>query len=215
MFIPGISAIVRAISALLMGSLALAQQPQIDMAAAARWGNAKVVRYHIEGVFQGWTAISHQRDDAQGDVADRVTIDVDWNLNLYQPVGPPKFANYKSSTKGVRSLDKDCPPPVPRGEYEHFDATSVIPDTGQDGLKLTGTRTFPAMNEALQCPASKALSPSPSKQQSASEYLALPAPMMLALRGSPMPNMTVSADGKSFLLKLKNWTWTYTPSLLQ
>ena len=64
------SRIMPAASAVLLATLAHAQQPKIDMAALERWGDVKVVRYHIEGVYSGWTNIANPKGEAQGDITE-------------------------------------------------------------------------------------------------------------------------------------------------
>lgn len=193
---------------------ALAQQPQIDMAAIQKWNNVKNVRYHIEGVFQDWVPVNKQNPSSQVNVTDRFVIDVDWNLRQNAPIGQPKFINSKSTSAGVRTTDKDCPAPLLTGEYEHFEITAVSAGDGQPRLALTGTRNFPAGNIALQCPASKSLSPAPAKQEQVTDYVALPLPMMLAIGAVSMPGAAISPDKKSIILKGKGWTYTYTPTPL-
>jgi hypothetical protein len=43
----------------------------------------------------------------------------------------------------------------------------------------------------------------------------LPSPVMLALPANADPKFGITPDRKSFVLKTANWTWTYTPTLVQ
>lgn len=194
---------------------ALAQQG-VDMAAVQRWSNAKVVRYHVEGVHQGWESIAPgQNASNQGDVADRLTIDFEWDLRQNKLVGTPTFVNTKATVGALRNSAKECPAPKLRGEYEHLTVTGVTAASGQPRVELNGTRVYPDVDVADQWPASRALHPFPGKTDTALEYLPVPNPMLLAVRGANQPNLAVGPDGKTFIAKVNNWTWTYTPSLVQ
>jgi hypothetical protein len=193
-----------------VGSAAAA--PQVDMAEVMKWSNAKVVRYHVEGVYEAWTPIADEA--SQSNVTDGLVMDVIWEMRARKAQGMPQIQNKASTSKGLRNIHPPCPAPVMKGQYEHFEAKEVGFD-GQDRMALKGIRSFPPIDAGLDCPASNALKASPAKQTEVTEYIALPNPMMLSVGSFNTPNMTVTPDKKSFILKTGNWTWTYTPSLVQ
>lgn len=191
---------------------ALAAQ-QIDMAAVQRWSNVKTVRYHVAGSFQGWTPVSSQQS-AEGNVTDAATLDFDWNVRQRMMIGEPKFQNAKSAVTALRDRG-ECTTPVLKGEYEHLEITDVKADD-MGRVVLTGTRVYPAALAASECPASKALIPAAPKQQTVTEYLAVPDPRIMATAGMGpgTPNVTFTPDKKSFILKIGGWSWTVTPTPL-
>ncbi len=81
--------------------------PDTQMAAirqnenARRWTDAKVIHYHIVGVYQGKPNITSDPGKGSGfaDVADRVAIDLDWKLSESKLVGTPRIQNSKSMVK--------------------------------------------------------------------------------------------------------------------
>lgn len=208
---------------LAMATVAAGAQ-QFDMAAAQRWSQAKVAHYKIVGTYDGWTEVSDwadRQDRESGEVhaVDTVTLEFDWDIRAKKPVGAVKIQNGKTSTKGTRNTaDKRIAPKL-QGEYEHLDVTSVA--INSDGAAtLTGTRTYPAAELALDYPGSMAMKPVKAETVKVTELLAVPDPTMMGLAGA-MPAMTTStgtqmsfsADKKSFVMQLNGWTWTYTPTV--
>lgn len=195
-------------------SLAALNAQQIDMQAMARWSNAKVVRYHISGVYQARTVIAHKEAGGQGDVTDKVTVDLDWNLRENKIVGRPTFQNAKSEVKNLRNVETSCPPPTPKGEYEHISVTAVQSSEGQR-VELKGATSFPLMDVTANCQGSWVKRTVAATQEPSNVFLPIPAPMMLVLPAGSSGNVRVSPDKKSFVLNAGDWTWTYTPSVVQ
>lgn len=186
----------------------------MDMAAIQRWSRATVAHYHVEGVFQSWTDVAAGNGN-QGQVNDKLTLDFDWDLQENKVVGTPAFVNAKASVGVLRGSLASCPAPVLKGEYEHFTATGTVAGAGEPRLAVNGTRTFPAATVAEQCPSSLTLSPVAGKTETVVEYLPVPNPMLLAVRGANQSNISVAPDGRSFIAKLGGWTWTYTPTFVR
>jgi len=197
-------------AAALMASAA----PQIDMATVQKWARAEVASYHFEGVYSGWTGVSHQWAAAEGDVKDSLNVDFVWNLNQRKVVGDVKFGNGASTVGAVRSSAKDCPPPSRPGSFELFTAKSAAQDFDAR-IVLKGERAFGEISVPLECPASLKLMSSPAKQVETTLYLAIPDPRMLGLGETGNPNVSVSKDHKTFTLTGDGWTWTYTPTLVK
>jgi len=183
---------------------AAAVNPQIDMAAVQKWSAARTARYHVEGVFQAWTQLSQKWSVAQGDATDTLTVDFDWSIRERKLVGDVKFDEGNSSVKGVRSATKDCPAPELAGTYEHIAVKSVVQDA-PGRLAAKGIRAYAAVKAPLECPAS---------QEEVTEYIPVPDPMMLAVGATGDPNVTISPDHRSFIVRSGGWTWTLTPTSL-
>lgn len=194
----------------LMSASAYAQQ--IDMAQVLKWDHTKVVRYHIEGVFQQWASVSHADTASQGNVTDRVTIDLDWDLKKNQFVGTPTFANAKTSVDGLRNLYPPCKPPVLKGDFDVLEMSGLVADG--ERIVVKGRKSYPPADVALDCPGGLSLRASPGKQEEVTEYLAIPEPALLAI-GQSTQNIIISADRKTFSIKANGWIWTYTPTRLQ
>jgi hypothetical protein len=192
-----------------------AQAGGIDMAAIQKWNAAKVVRYQITGVFKGTTpiAMGSQGPMAPATVTDRVTVDVQLEVRSLAVVGTPKFTNAASSMTGLTSGPAKCPPPVPAGTFEFLEVASIVPQQG--AVELKGTRTFPSVAVSTEWPATCATKNVAGGSEPVSVTLPVPSPVMLALPMNPDPKFTVSADRKTFMVKTGDWTWTYTPTIVQ
>jgi hypothetical protein len=189
---------------------------QFDMAAIQKWNAAKVVHYKISGVYRGTVPIARGQDAqyAEAVVNDAFTVDVDLEMRHLETVGTPKFANAKTTLTGVASPGiVKCPPPTPQGEFEYFEVTKVV--TKQSALELQGTRTFPSIGLSNQWPSSCAQQNVAGGTDPVSVTIAVPSPVMLALPGGADPKFSIAPDRKSFVFKAGDWTWTYTPSVVQ
>jgi hypothetical protein len=186
--------------------------PQIDMATVQKWARAEVASFHVDAVFDGWTGVSHQWGAAEGEVSDSLKVDFVWNLNLRKVVGDVKFSNGGSTVKGVRSSLKECPTPGMPSGYEHFIVNSAAQDFDAR-IVLKGERAYGAVQVPLDCPSSMQMKSSPAKTVAATEYLAIPDPRMLGVGETGNPNVVVSKDRKTFVVKANGWTYAYTPIL--
>jgi hypothetical protein len=188
-----------------------ASAAQFDMAAIARWKDAKVVHYRIVGTFQGTTPIAPDVPYGTVDATDRVTVELDWDVRASKAVGEPKVTNVATQVAKAASALATCPPPAITGSYEHFDAAATAPHPA--GVELKGTRSFPAarLSSDTTCEA-KAV---PARSDAVSEIVTVVSPMMLVMPAGANPNLSVAADRKSFTITNKGWSWTYTPSVVQ
>ena len=193
-----------------------AQTGGIDMAAIQKWNAAKVVRYQITGVFRGTTPIAKGQFAAPlapATVTDKVTVELQLEVKSLNVVGKPTFTNARSEMTGLTSGPAKCAPPVPAGPYEHLEITAIVPHSG--AVDLNGTRTFPAVAVSTEWPASCAAKSQPGGSEPVTVTLPVPSPVMLALPMNPDPKFTVSADRKTFVVKTGDWTWIYTPTIVQ
>ncbi len=184
-----------------------AQQP--DTATMMRWASADVIRYHIVGVYQGQPYIASD-GSGKADVTDRVVIDLKWKLSEAKLVGTPTFENTKSVLTNPKDKEPSCLPPVLRGEYEHYEILGIKEGPG-GALELQVQTTYPVVEIAQSCTASRKAVPASRKARS--EDLVLPSPVMM---GMPLPDsddLRVSKDKKSMIVKKGGWTWTFTPSI--
>ena len=202
---PGVLAM--AAIAALAATPARAQQP--DTEVMMRWAGADVIGYHIVGVYAGKPYIA---SDGSGlaDVTDRVVIDLKWKLSEMKLVGTPTFQNTKSVLTNPKDKEPSCLPPVLKGEYEHYEVRSIKEGPG-GALELQVETTYPVVEIAQSCTASRKAVPASRKTRP--EELVLPSPVMM---GMPLPDsddLRVSKDKKSMIVKKAGWTWTFTPSI--
>jgi hypothetical protein len=120
-----------------------------DADAIARWTAAKVVHYHMVGVYDGPAVIAYREPAGQATVTDRVEIDLDWDTKANAIVGEPKIVNTASEVRELRNTHSSCPPPIPDGPYDHFDVKTITASGG--ALELKGTRSFPEIRVVSGC----------------------------------------------------------------
>ena len=188
-----------------------AQEQQLDMEVMMRWSSAKVLNYHIVGVYQAQTdVIGDTNWIGYADVTDRVVIDLKWNLPESRLVGMPTFQNMKSEVKNLRNWEPKCLPPVLKGEYEHYELLA-IKDGLAGALELQVRTTYPATEVAQFCTGKfKAVA---ALIDTRPEEFGVISPVIF---GMPLPDsddLRISKDKKSLIVKKKGWTWTLTPSI--
>ena len=201
---------MRAIVVLSLLAASAAHAQQMDMEAMMKWGSADLVRYHVVGTYQGKPSIA---SDGSGlaDVTDRVVIDFTWKLSEMKLVGAPTFQNTKSTLTNPSDREPKCLPPVLKGEYEHYEVLAI--KEGLSGtLDLAVQTTYPLVEVAQFCTASRKAVPAKTKQRS--EDFVVVSPVSF---GMPLPDsddLRISSDRKSLVAKKNGWTWTYTPVIV-
>jgi hypothetical protein len=200
----------------LAGLASLQASAAVDMAAMEKWGNAKVVKYRVEGEHVARISVVHGDYEGKADVIDRITVEFTWDIGNRKLVGPVTVKDGKSELKNLKSDGTNCPPPKLNGEYEHFQSvsSSLI---GNDLIEVKGVRVYPAASVS-NYPGGCSMRPIPGAKEDAVLHVAPAEPAVLGMAGM-MPKggpISVSADAKSFSVKgAENWTWTYTPTILQ
>lgn len=179
---------------------------------AQRWNDAKVIQYHIVGVYQGKPNITSAPGKGPGfaDVTDRVEIDLDWKLSELTLVGTPRIQNSKSVVTNPHDSERSCLPPVLKGEYEHYDLLGIKEGLG-GALELQVQTTYPVVEVVQFCTGSR--KPIPSGRKTRPEELVVPSPVMLGMALPDSDNLRISPDKKSMIQKKAGWTWTFTPSV--
>ena len=202
---------MRNVVVLLMAGAATLSAAQMDMAVAQKWGAAQVVRYEITGVFKGMTAIAKGSETfGEGDVSDSFTITVDWDVNGQKMVGKPTFTNTAATVgKLTAGSSPDCPPPVLKGPYDHFELTAV--SQGAAGLDLVGTRSYANADVSMDTPATCKKRNVPAAKEAVKTFAAVASPVMLAMPNGSTPNIIIAADRKSFTIKHNDFDFTYKP----
>jgi hypothetical protein len=196
--------------------LACLQASAVDMAAMEKWGNAKVVKYRVEGEHNARASVVHGDYEGKADVIDRITVEFTWDISKGRFVGPVTMKDGKSELRNLRSDGTNCPPPKLNGEYEHFQSASSSM-IGNDLIEIKGARVYPAASVS-NYPGGCSMRPIPGAREDAVLHVAPAEPAILGMpsmvpKGGPI---SVSADGKSFSVTgAENWTWTYTPTILQ
>ena len=126
-------------AALAFTAIADAQQAAGQNAGEiARWTAAKVVHYHMVGVYDGSAVIAYREPAGQAIVTDRVGIDLDWDVKANAIVGEPTIVNAASDVRELRNEHASCPPPAPNGPYDHLTVKTLTPSGG--ALELKGSR---------------------------------------------------------------------------
>ena len=185
-----------------------------DMATAQKWASAKVVKYRVEGVHKARVPVVLGDYEGKADVTDRLVVEFAWDVKKAKVVGPVTVVDGKSEVVNLKSDGTQCPPPQLKGDYEHFQTKSnhMVGDL----IQITGTRTFPAASVS-NYPASCSMRSIPGSKQEAQLYLTGAGPEALALPALPQGGpISIAADRKSFTLRgAENWSWTFTPTLVQ
>lgn len=180
--------------------------------SAQSWTSAKVIHYHIVGIFQGQPNITSNpgRGSGYADVTDRVVIDLKWKLSESKLAGAPSFQNTKSVVKNPRDPEPSCLPPVLKGEYEHYELLGIKDGPG-GALELQVQTTYPVVEVVQFCTGSrKSIS---AGRHTRPEELVVPSPVMLEMTLPDSDDLRISRDKKSLIHKKNGWTWTYTPSI--
>jgi hypothetical protein len=182
---------------------------QMDFAAMQKWGGAKLVKYHIVGVYQDATFIA-SNGAGQADVADRVVIDLTWKMSEQAIVGTPAIQNFKSTMQKVRDREPGCLAPILKGEYEHYELVAV--KSGLAGvLTFTVKTTYPVVEAMYMCTAGR--KPVPAEVKTLPEEFSLPSPVMFGMPIPNTPELSVNAAKTQFTSKKNGWTWTITPTI--
>jgi len=196
----------------LLGLLPLAAPAQqMDMEAMAKWSAAKLVHYHIVGVYQGTHHVASD-GSGQADITDRVVIDLTWKLSEMKLAGPATFQNSKSVASRLRDREAACLPPVPKGEFEFYDVVAIEQAPGE-GLYLKARTVYPVVEVAQFCTASRKAVP--AKETAHTDDFGVVSPVLFAMPLPKRDDLAVSADRKSFIVKKAGWTWTLTPTLVR
>ena len=180
--------------------------------SAQPWTSAKVIHYHIVGVYQGVPNITSDPGKGSGlaNVTDRVVIDLEWKLAESKLAGTPTFQNTKSVVKNPHNPEPSCLPPILKGDYEHFELLRIKDGLG-GVLELQVQTTYPVVDVVQFCTGSrKSIAEGRNTRQ---EELVVPSPVMLGMSLPDSDNLRISPDKKSLIHKKAGWTWTFTPSI--
>ncbi len=194
----------------LLCAVAPGHAQQMDMTAMMKWSTADLIRYHIVGVYKGTPSIASD-GAGRADVTDRVVIDLDWKLSELKLAGKPTFQNSKSVVSNLRDREPSCLAPVLKGDYEHFELLGI--KEGLSGvLELTVQTTYPVVEVAQSCTASRKAVPAKNKVRP--EDFVVVTPISFAMPLPDSDTLRISPDKKSLIVKKDGWTWTYTPSIV-
>ncbi|MEO8016853.1 MAG: hypothetical protein ABI769_03490 [Pseudomonadota bacterium] len=186
----------------------------IDMAIIQKWTDAKVIKYHAEGVHKGRESVVFGDYEGKADVIDRVTVEFTWDNKKRKMIGPVTVIDSPSTVTNLKSDGTNCGPPTLKGAYEQFQLVSqkqVMPDQ----VQLTGTRTFPPAMVS-NYPGGCSMRAIPGGQEEALLWVTGASAEALGMPIVANGPIVVAADRKSFSIKAAgNWVWTYTPALAQ
>jgi len=186
----------------------------IDEAVAAKWGAARIIKYHVEGKHDARVMVVFGDYEGKADVVDRLTLDFTWDVKAKKMVGPLVIVDGKSELRNIKSDGTNCPPPQLKGEYEQFQSVSNSM-LSADQIQINGKRIYPAASVS-NYPGSCSMRSIPGSKEDAVTWVALPSPEILGMPNMPGSPFTVAADRKSFTMPgTEGWTWTFTPTLVQ
>ncbi len=161
-------------------------------AAASQAASAQTLHFKVTGDYQAKTIIAYQEDGGQATVKDKVVFEFDRDIKTGK-VGPIKITNFPSNVSELRNVETRCPPPTPRGNYEHIEVKTVTYDSS-GSFEMTGTRSYPDISVTAYCQGSWEKKNIKAKQETVTDYFAM-----------------IEGDSPTtFSIKLDNgWTWTY------
>ena len=200
--------------AVLAGLSLQAGAQEMDMAVAQKWANAKVIKYRVDGVHKARTPVVLGDYEGKADVTDRIMVEFTWDLKNRKLVGAVTLTDAKTEIANLRSDGTNCPPPTLNAAYEHFQ--SVSSSMVGDLIQIKGTRTYPPASVS-NYPGSCSMRAVPGGKQEETLHVGSSIePQALGMPNMPGSPVTIAADRKSFSMKgAGNWTWTYTPTLVQ
>jgi len=162
----------------------------VPLLLAAGAAHAQALHFKVTGEYQAQTVIAFEETGGQATVKDRVIVEFDKDTRTGK-VSNVRFQNFPSESSDFRNVERSCPPPTPKGTYEHIDVTSVTYD-GSGAFEIKGTRSYPEVQVTAYCQGSWAKKTIKAKQAPASTYLAM-------IEGN---------DPTVFSIKLDDgWTW--------
>jgi hypothetical protein len=186
----------------------------VDEALAAKWKAAKVVKYHVEGKHDGRVMVVFGDYEGKADVVDRVTLDFTWDVKAKKMMGPLVIVDGKSELRNIKSDGTNCPPPTLKGDYDHFQSVSNSM-LSADQIQINGKRIYPAASVS-NYPGSCSMRSIPGGKEDAVLWVPIAGAEMLGAPRIPGAPFTIAADRKSFTMPgASDWTWTYTPTLVQ
>ncbi|ODT45514.1 MAG: hypothetical protein ABS70_02980 [Nitrospira sp. SCN 59-13] len=153
------------------------------------------VTYKVVGIFQrekqfiGGSAVA--------DVTEQVEFEFTWPL--VEGTQPKVLPNNPTKVDNLRDGSAECPAPVLKGTYEHFDLKSMSVIGTMFGL--VGERRTPDMEEYVGGGGCKGTHP--VQGQVREEQLLVTVP--LELLAGPVPK------GQVMKQQDQGWTWTFTP----
>jgi hypothetical protein len=153
---------------------------------------AQTLHFKVTGDYAAQTIIAYQEDGGQATVTDRVVIEFDKDVKSGN-VGPASIQNFPSASRDFRNVEKKCPPPIPKGNYEHIEVTSVTYD-GYGTFLLKGTRSHPEVQVTAFCQGSWEKKTVLPKKTPAETYVAM-------IEGDEPTVFNIKLDD--------GWTWNY------
>ena len=188
-----------------------ARAQQMDTELMRRWSSAKVLGYHIVGVYEGRVnVVGGSKWIGYADVTDRIEIDLAWDPGRSKLVGTPTYRNTKSVVRNLRNFEPKCTTPVLMGDYEHYDLQG-IKESPDGNLEVQVLTTYPGAQVATFCTGKREAVP--ANRDLRSEPFGVISPVVFGMQLPDSDDLRISADKKSLITKKAGWTWTLTPSI--
>jgi len=194
-----------------------------DVDAMAKWTAATIVHYRIVGEFKGkWTILKGKKLSRDAEVSDRLELEFDWDQTAYQFVRLPVIRNSPTTLGAIDAprfplMKGPCPAPRIDRQPEYLTVTSVSALSALVQLDVTrqlAGGALPDNGEAANAKCGEEWDPAAPVTTTVKESVTLPPAMALAMPGG-LGNMKPSPDGKSLAMKGKEWTWTFTPTIVK
>lgn len=204
---PRAAALLGALSAVtLTASPAVAQMNQEVM---LKWMDAKVVHYSVVGDYAGEDIVVQAGTNGIAPVKDHVEIGFDYDITEAKLVGAATFKDFPTDMGALRNGASGCRAPTISGKFEHSTIESLKGGLGGQ-LEMVVRTDYPAAQMTVACTGGNQAVAARTKSDHV-DFI-VPGIMMLAMGSALTGELTVSKDGKSFIVKRRGWTYTYTPS---
>ncbi|MHB8797182.1 MAG: hypothetical protein ACYDBY_01850 [Thermoanaerobaculia bacterium] len=190
-----------------MGLVGPFARAQVDPKAMEKWTSAKTIFYRVEGSYAKRTAVAYSDLGAVADVTDRVAFDMEWDLGNGKLVKVGPVRNVPAEAKNVANGEPKCMPPVLKGRYDQ--SVLGIAEGFSGDVVLTIETSWPDVEVVQVCSGSRRLVR--ARKESRQESVMVASPILLGMPASS--GVTVSPDRKSIIVKTRDWSWTFTPSV--
>jgi hypothetical protein len=141
-----------------------------------------------------------------------VVMDFDWSQTELDFVGTPVIENAPTELRNLRNWDAKCAAPSMSGKYEYFDLQSVERSfTG--ALMLHAQAHVPAIDVPQFCTGKPKRTPEHVEKEDLELVVVSTMPLWMAVPNTE--KLGVTPDRKSIYVKDRDWTWTFTPSVVE
>ena len=146
----------------------------------------------MTGEYKARTIIAYQEEGEQSTVKDKLLLEFDKDIKTVK-AGLVTFVNFPPTSTELRNVEKSCPAPTAKGNYEHFEVASVTYD-GRSNIELKGICSFLGVDVTAYYQGSWAKKTIKARRTTASKFVAM-------IEGSDPSVFSITLDN--------SWTWNY------